>query len=136
MDSESMAAAGFFDRDEEADDQTSYSRKLSSPMSYFWTMVIFLILTGFTGAILFRQAREAFVSNPGLNGLILGVALIGVLLAFNHVLSLRPEVRWFNSFRAAGSAEKAGRDPVLLGPMRALISSSQNNSWPINRVIT
>ena len=82
-----MAAAGFFDRDEEADDQTSYSRKLSSPMSYFWTMVIFLILAGFTGAILFRQAREAFVSNPGLNGLILGVALIGVLLAFNHVLS-------------------------------------------------
>lgn len=123
-----MAAAGFFDRDEEADDQTSYSRKLSSPMSYFWTMVIFLILTGFTGAILFRQAREAFVSNPGLNGLILGVALIGVLLAFNHVLSLRPEVRWFNSFRAAGSAEKAGRDPVLLGPMRALISSSQTGA--------
>src|SRR5690606_31293344 len=47
--------------------------------------------------------------------------LIGVLLVFNHVLALRPEVRWFNSFRAAGSAEKVGRDPVLLAPMRALI---------------
>lgn len=123
-----MAAAGFFDRDEEADDQASYSRKLSSPMSYFWTMVIFLILAGFTGAILFRQAREAFASNPGLNGLILGVGAIGILLAFNHVLALRPEVRWFNSFRAAGSVDKAGRDPVMLAPMRALMSSSQTRA--------
>ena len=121
-----MAATGFFDRDEEADDQASYSRKLSSPMSYVWTMAIFLILAGFTGAILFRQAREAFVSNPGLNGLILGVATIGILLAFNHVLALRPEVRWFNSFRAAGSAEKAGRQPspvVIIAVLVAVLAA-------------
>ena len=123
-----MAVAGFFDRDEEGSEQTSYGRRLSSPMSYFWTMVIFLILVGFTGAILFRQAREAFVSNPGLNGLILGVLVVGILLAFNHVISLRPEVRWFNSFRAAGSAEKAGGEPVMLSPMRALMSSSQTGA--------
>lgn len=98
-----------------------YPHKLSSPMPFFWTMVMFLIIVGFVGAILFRQAHAAFVSNPGLNGLILGVLLIGILLVFSHVLSLRPEVRWFNSFRAAGSAEKVGRDPVLLAPMRALI---------------
>ncbi|WEX76978.1 MotA/TolQ/ExbB proton channel family protein [Sinorhizobium numidicum] len=95
--------------------------KLSSPMPYFWTMVIFLIIVGFVAAILFRQARDAFAGNPGLNGLILGVMLIGILLAFNHVLGLRPEVRWFNSFRAAGSADKVGREPVLLAPMRSLI---------------
>lgn len=98
-----------------------YPHKLSSPMAFFWTMVIFLIIVGFVAAILFRQAQTAFLSNPGLNGLILGVLLIGILLVFNHVLALRPEVRWFNSFRAAGSAEKVGRDPVLLAPMRALI---------------
>ena len=95
--------------------------KLTSPMVFFWTMVIFLIIVGFVGAILFRQAQTAFLSNPGLNGLILGVLLIGILLVFTHVLALRPEVRWFNSFRAAGSADKVGRDPVLLAPMRALI---------------
>lgn len=98
-----------------------YPHKLSSPMAFFWTMVIFLIIVGFVAAILFRQAQTAFLSNPGLNGLILGVLLIGILLVFTHVLALRPEVRWFNSFRAAGSAEKVGRDPVLLAPMRALI---------------
>ena len=104
-----------------ADTSDEYPHKLSSPMAFFWTMVIFLIIVGFVAAILFRQAQAAFLSNPGLNGLILGVLLIGILLVFNHVLGLRPEVRWFNSFRAAGSAEKVGRDPVLLAPMRALI---------------
>ncbi|MBD8556204.1 MotA/TolQ/ExbB proton channel family protein [Rhizobium sp. CFBP 8762] len=105
-------------------------QKLSSPMVFFWTMVIFLIIVGFVGAILFRQAHAAFVSNPGLNGLILGVLLIGILLVFNQVLTLRPEVRWFNSFRAAGSADKVGREPVLLAPMRALIG--QRHSMAIS----
>ena len=113
-----LALSGWGGSAETGDD---YPNKLSSPMAFFWTMVIFLIIVGFVAAILFRQAQSAFLSNPGLNGLILGVLLIGILLVFNHVLGLRPEVRWFNSFRAAGSAEKVGRDPVLLAPMRALI---------------
>jgi hypothetical protein len=113
-----LALSGWGGSAEHGDD---YPHKLSSPMAFFWTMVIFLIIVGFVAAILFRQAQTAFLSNPGLNGLIVGVLLIGVLLVFNHVLALRPEVRWFNSFRAAGSAEKVGRDPVLLAPMRSLI---------------
>lgn len=76
-----------------------YGYKLSSPMAFFWTMILFLIIVGFIAAILFRQAKEAFLHNPGLNGFILGVLGIGILLVFNHVLSLRPEVRWFNSDR-------------------------------------
>ncbi len=99
--------------------------KLSSPMVFFWIMVIFLILTGFVAAILYRQIQSAFLSNPGLNGLILGVLAVGILMVFTHVIRLRPEVRWVNSFRAAGSADKVGREPVLLAPMRALIGRRQ-----------
>lgn len=99
--------------------------KLSSPMVFFWSMVIFLIIVGFLAAILYRQIQSAFMTNPGLNGLILGVLAVGILLAFNQVLRLRPEVRWVNSFRAAGDADKVGRDPVLLAPMRALIGRRQ-----------
>ena len=104
----------------------TYAQKLSSPMAYFWPMAIFLILASFVAAILYRQAHAAFISNPGLNSLILGVLFIGIMLNFSHVLKLRPEVRWFNSFRAAGSIEKAGRNPVLLAPMRALLSGSRS----------
>ena len=82
--------------------------KLSSPLIFFWTMLIFLVIVAFLAAILFRQIQSAFVTNPGLNGLIFGVLLIGILLAFNQVIRLRPEVKWVNSLKAAGSAEKAG----------------------------
>ncbi|MGO4437392.1 flagellar motor protein MotA [Rhizobium sp. RAF56] len=101
----------------------NYAYKLSSPMAFFWTMVLFLIIVGFIAAILFRQGKEAFMHNPGLNGLILGVLAVGIILVFSHVLRLRPEVRWFNSFRAVGSADKVGREPRLLAPMRALIGT-------------
>ncbi|KQV31630.1 flagellar motor protein MotA [Rhizobium sp. Root1203] len=101
----------------------NYTYKLSSPMPFLWTMVMFLVIVGFIAAILFRQAQTAFMHNPGLNGLILGVLGVGIILVFTHVLALRPEVRWFNSFRAAGSADKVSRDPKLLAPMRTLLGS-------------
>lgn len=112
-------------RDDQGLDQVGTFTRLSSPMVFFWPMAIFLILTGFVAAILYRQAQTAFESNPGLNGLIIFVLVVGVVLVFSQVLRLRPEVRWFNAFMAAGSAEKAGRDPVLLAPMRSLIGSRQ-----------
>nr|WP_272212066.1 hypothetical protein [Marinicella sp. W31]MDC2877963.1 hypothetical protein [Marinicella sp. W31] len=102
-----------------------FAQKMSSPMTFVWTMVIFLILVGFLVAILYRQANEYFMTNPGLNGLILGVLLIGILMVFSQVMALRREVTWLNSFRAAGSADRVGRDPKLLAPMRALIGSRQ-----------
>ncbi len=105
----------------------AYGQKLSSPMPFFTTMVIFLIIVCFIAAILYRQAHAAFITNPGLNGLILGVLVVGIILVFAQVLALRPEVRWFNSFRAAGdNAMLVGRDPKLLAPMRALIGGRRS----------
>lgn len=104
-----------------------YAYRLSSPMPFLWTMLLFLVIVGFIAAILFRQTQTAFMHNPGLNGLIVGVLAVGIILVFNHVLALRPEVRWFNSFRAAGSADKVNRNPRLLAPMRALIGNRKTS---------
>jgi len=106
---------------------SGYAYRLSSPMPFLWTMLLFLVIVGFIAAILFRQTQTAFMHNPGLNGLIVGVLAVGIILVFNHVLALRPEVRWFNSFRAAGSADKVNRNPRLLAPMRALIGSRKSS---------
>jgi len=106
-----------------------FAAKLSSPMPVFWTMVLFLIIVGFITAILYRQAHNAFMTNPGLNGLILGVLLIGAILIFAHVFGLRREARWFNSFQAAGqNADRVGVEPKLLGPMRAMIGRRQSQA--------
>jgi hypothetical protein len=96
--------------------------KLSSPQVFLLSMVIFLAIVAFIAAILTRQIQAAFVTNPGLNGLIVGVLAIGILLAFTQVTRLFREIRWVNSFRAGSEAV----EPVLLAPMQALLSRSSS----------
>ncbi len=78
-------------------------------------MVVFLILAGFVALILYRQIATAFMANPGLNGLILGVLLIGIILGLRQVIRLMPEIRWANGL--VGVGKPGSRPPVLLAPM-------------------
>lgn len=97
------------------------SEHLSSPLIYLGVMLVFLALAGFVALILGRQVRDAFVTNPGLNGLILGVLLIGVVLALGQILRLSREVRWVNALRDGDVARGRVRHPVLLAPMEAML---------------
>ena len=106
--------------------------KLTSPRVFVLSMAIFLIIVGFVAAILTRQIQTAFSTNPGLNGLIVGVLGVGILLAFLQVTRLFREVRWINSFRA-GSASV---EPVLLAPMKGLMSRSAIQSLSTNSMRT
>ncbi len=84
-------------------------------------MIVFLILFAFLVAILFTQISSAFMANPGLNGLIVGVLFIGIAYSFRQILRLRPEVRWVNSFRIADPGLKMAKPPVLLAPMATML---------------
>lgn len=97
------------------------SHKLSSPQTFLWRMIVFLIIAGFIAAILYPQVHSAFMSNPGLNGLIIGVLLIGIAFAFRMVIRLFPEVNWVNSFRIADPGLELTRSPVLLAPMAMML---------------
>ncbi len=102
--------------------------RLSSPMVFLWSMLVFLALASFVAAILGRQISTAFTTNPGLNGLIIGVLGVGILLAFLQVLRLSREVRWVNAFREGSSDFDRLKDPVLLAPMRGLIGRRRSIS--------
>lgn len=95
--------------------------KLSSPRIFLLRMLVFLILCGLVGIILYKQIWVAFLANPGLNALILGVLLIGIALSFRQVLRLFPEVAWVNGFRLADPGLAVERPPVLLAPMAAIL---------------
>ncbi len=95
--------------------------KLSSPRIFLVRMLVFLVLGGLIALILHRQIVAAFMSNPGLNGLIFGVLVIGILLAFRQVIRLFPEVAWVNNFRLADPGIAVDRPPVLLAPMAAIL---------------
>jgi predicted RNase H-like HicB family nuclease len=56
-----------------------------------------------------------------LNGLIIGILLIGIVLAFLQVIRLFPEIAWVNSFRLADPGLAVERPPVLLAPMAAIL---------------
>ncbi len=95
--------------------------KLSSPRIFLVRMLVFLILCALIVVVLNRQIWAAFLANPGLNALIIGVLLIGIVLAFRQVIRLFPEVNWVNGFRLADPGLAVERPPVLLAPMAAIL---------------
>jgi hypothetical protein len=95
--------------------------KLSSPRIYLVRMLVFLILCVLLVVILYKQIWLAFLANPGLNGVIIGVLLIGIVLTFRQVIRLYPEINWVNGFRLADPGLAVERAPVLLAPMAAIL---------------
>ncbi|MCJ2052255.1 MotA/TolQ/ExbB proton channel family protein [Methylobacterium sp. J-070] len=93
---------------------------LARPGIYLGRMLVFLILVGFLAFILFKQITPAFLANPGLNGLILGVLLIAVVIAFGQVVRLFRETTYVN---AVASGAQAKRPPALLAPLAPMIAA-------------
>jgi hypothetical protein len=103
----------------------TYKVKLTRPQIFLWRMSLFLILAMLLVIILDGQTgqlRASFMANPGLNALIIGVLLVGIVYAFRQVLRLYPEIAWVNNFRISDpglTTEKT--TPVLLAPMATML---------------
>jgi len=95
--------------------------KLSSPRIFLIRMLVFLILCTLIVVVLYKQIWAAFLANPGLNALIIGVLLIGIALSFRQVIRLYPEINWVNGFRLADPGLAVERAPVLLAPMATIL---------------
>jgi hypothetical protein len=95
--------------------------KVSSPRIFLVRMLVFLILCSLIVVIINQQIRVAFMANPPLNALIIGVLLIGIVLSFRQVIRLFPEVAWVNGFRLADPGIAVERSPVLLAPMATIL---------------
>jgi hypothetical protein len=109
--------------------------KLGSPRIFVIRMLVFLILCGLIAFVLQHQILNAFMANPWLNGLIVGVLLIGIVLSFHRVIRLFPEVSWVNSFRRADPAPpaaRAARAPTLLAPMAAILGGERSGRVAIS----
>jgi len=100
-------------------------QKLASPRIFLIRMLVFLILCALIAFVLQRQILNAFSANPWLNGLIVGVLLIGIILSFHRVIRLFPEVAWVNGFRRADPGLAVAREPVLLAPMAAILGGER-----------
>ena len=110
-----------------AESSASYDPdRLSSPQVFLFSMLIFMAISAFVIAILYRQVASAFVTNPGLNGLIVAVLVVGILLSILQVFRLFREVSWVNAYRRGDGDRPGTAEPVLLSPMKALIGRRQS----------
>ncbi|HVL19762.1 MAG TPA: hypothetical protein VM422_02065, partial [Amaricoccus sp.] len=107
--------------------EVAETRALTPPRIYLVRMGVFLVLAGFLVFILYRPIWAAFLANPGLNGLILGVLLIGIVLAIRQVVRLFREVRWVNDLGRSDDEYMTLEQPVRLArlPISAAIGASR-----------
>jgi hypothetical protein len=92
-------------------------------------MAVFLLLVCALAAVLFRPLSTAFMGNPGINGVILGILLCGVVYIFRQVLMLNPESAWIEDFRERLAnrdlTAPSGPAPRLLASMARLLTTRQ-----------
>ncbi len=106
---------------------------MSSPRIYLTRMAIFLAAVLATGVLLIDVLRQAFLHNPALNSLILGVAVLGIILTFRQVLLLQRESAWLEAWRkerrlgsAAPSKQLQQPAPRLLAPMATMLGERRS----------
>ena len=96
---------------------------MTKPGGFLFWMVVFLgaVLLAVAGLVISSPTLiDAFQSNAPLNSIILAVLAWGVFHTFRNVWTLRPEVRWIESFRRDQAAVTSGAVPRLLSPMATI----------------
>ena len=93
-------------------------------------MMLFLVLVSALVVALGRPLINAFMGNPGVNGVILVILLAGIVYIFRQVLLLDPEIDWIDSFRYGragdeGAPEEDRPAPRLLAPMARMLGTRQ-----------
>jgi hypothetical protein len=96
------------------------------PRRFLVRMIVFLVAVCVLIGVIFPPLYGAFLANPPLNGLIIGVLLLGIVYNFRQVILLYPEVSWIESFRKTQSTLSQPKKPRLLSSMATLIGEKRD----------
>ncbi len=102
------------------------SPQLEQPMVHLVHMAVFTLVVAVLGAVLYSGIKDAFMSNPFLNGLIITTLVLGMLYGFRMVWRLMPEVNWVNNFKMGESSDQPL--PILLGPMATMLGDATHRT--------
>ncbi|MBD20218.1 MAG: flagellar motor protein MotA [Rhodospirillaceae bacterium] len=95
---------------------------MSSPQRYLIRMLLFILAVMLSVAGLYPTLAKAFMANPALNGLIIGVLILGIFYIFRQVMLLMKEVSWLDNFRSRKTRIMDHQTPPqLLAPMAAML---------------
>lgn len=94
---------------------------MTNPRLYLTRMLLFVVAVAALAAAFAPQVAHAFMSSPGLNGLILGILLLGIVYICRQVFQLTREVRWIETFRTGRPGASTQATPRLLASMAAML---------------
>jgi len=98
---------------------------MTNPQRFINRMIIFLVLALLAVAGAYEIVFQIFWYNPLLNGLILGVLLVGIVYIFRRAFSLKPEIRWIEAFRTQQPGFSLQAAPRLLAPIAAALGDQE-----------
>ncbi|WP_417518203.1 flagellar motor protein MotA [Minwuia sp.] len=98
---------------------------MTQPSSYLTRIVIFLVLVLVVIGVLHEPVIAAFMTNPVLNGLIIASLLIGIGYVLRQVLSLRPAVRWVETYRRNEPGLSMQAPPEMMSPLATMLQEKK-----------
>lgn len=101
----------------------------------FW-MVVFLVAVGLVAALAAQPLNNAFMANPGFNGIIVAVLVVGIVINFRQVLVLEPERKWIEKFRRSDPERPITIKPRLLAPMAQMLSRRERGELTLSPLST
>ncbi|MBI3113594.1 MAG: flagellar motor protein MotA [Rhodospirillales bacterium] len=99
---------------------------MTRPRKYLIRMTVFLVSVAVLCGVLIVPLHSAFMTNAPLNGLIIGVLLLGIIYNFRQVLMLYPEVAWIENFRQKSAPLSDAEQPKLLAPMATMVGDHRD----------
>ena len=85
---------------------------MSNPLPYLVRMLLFLAAVGGLAFVLHEDLLRVFLNTPILNGVIVGVLVIGIFFVMRQVISLWPEVKWLRRFQHREEGAPPLDDPL------------------------
>ena len=107
---------------------------MTRPTRYLFTMAAFTAIVGGGGLLILPQLEWAFRANPILNGIILGVLVIGIIHAFRAVTILGFGASWIEDFRrsAEGSGAPASVPPRIMAAAATMLGERSGRTGQLN----
>jgi len=102
---------------------------MTNPRRFLIRMMLFLAVVVAAVAAVYTPLTAAFMANAPLNGLILGVFVLGMTYNVRQVMQLQPELTWIENFRKRGESENfasptsttSNPQAHLLSPLAAML---------------
>ena len=108
--------------------QKSKGLEFSQPTRPTFLMVLVLIFV-FVGAyLMFPSISPLFLAAPYLNGIIVGVFVLGICACFFQIISIARSVSWIEGFALDRSGYEFAEPPRLLLPLASLLKDSRTRT--------